>query len=64
VKKPCCRPPAGRLAGFGGRLAVAQAPIVVCNEEYRFVTAEQLRPSVAPSRDIVLEPMAATRRRR
>ncbi|HQX06351.1 MAG TPA: mannose-1-phosphate guanylyltransferase/mannose-6-phosphate isomerase [Zoogloea sp.] len=47
---------AGRLAGFGGRLAVAQAPIVVCNEEYRFVTAEQLRAVGRASRDIVLEP--------
>ncbi|WP_398311290.1 mannose-1-phosphate guanylyltransferase/mannose-6-phosphate isomerase [Zoogloea sp.] len=48
---------AGRLAGFGGRLAVAQAPIVVCNEEYRFVTAEQLRAVGRASRDIVLEPI-------
>ena len=47
---------AGRLAGFGGRLPVAQAPIVVCNEEYRFVTAEQLRAVGRASRDIVLEP--------
>ena len=47
---------AGRLAGFSGRLAVAQAPIVVCNEEYRFVTAEQLRAVGRASRDIVLEP--------
>ena len=31
---------AGRLAGFAGQLSVASAPIVVCNEEYRFVTAE------------------------
>ena len=48
---------AGRLAGFGGRLPVAQAPIVVCNEEYRFVTAEQLRAVGRASRDIVLEPI-------
>ncbi|MCK6395864.1 mannose-1-phosphate guanylyltransferase/mannose-6-phosphate isomerase [Zoogloea sp.] len=48
---------AGRLAGFGGRLPVAAAPIVVCNEEYRFVTAEQLRAVGRASRDIVLEPI-------
>ncbi|WP_374265088.1 mannose-1-phosphate guanylyltransferase/mannose-6-phosphate isomerase [Zoogloea sp.] len=48
---------AGRLAGFGGRLPVATAPIVVCNEEYRFVTAEQLRSIGRGSRHIVLEPI-------
>ena len=48
---------AGRLAGFKGRLPVAQAPIVVCNEEYRFVTAEQLRSIGRASRNIVLEPI-------
>ncbi len=48
---------AGRLAGFTGRLPVAQAPIVVCNEEYRFVTAEQLRSVGRSSRNIVLEPV-------
>lgn len=46
-----------RLAGFGGRLPVAPAPIVVCNEEYRFVTAEQLRAAGRGSRDILLEPV-------
>ncbi|TYC54650.1 mannose-1-phosphate guanylyltransferase/mannose-6-phosphate isomerase [Zoogloea oleivorans] len=48
---------AGRLAGFSGRLPVASAPIVVCNEEYRFVTAEQLRSTGRASRSIVLEPV-------
>lgn len=47
---------AGRLAGFRGRLPVATEPVVVCNEEYRFVTAEQLRASGQSSRNIVLEP--------
>jgi mannose-1-phosphate guanylyltransferase/mannose-6-phosphate isomerase len=47
---------AGRLAGFAGRLPVASAPVVVCNEEYRFVTAEQLRSAGRASRNIVLEP--------
>ena len=48
---------AGRLVGFAGRLPVASAPIVVCNEEYRFVTAEQLRSIGHASRNIVLEPV-------
>lgn len=47
---------AGRLAGFGGHLPVAAAPVVVCNEEYRFVTAEQLRAAGRASGNIVLEP--------
>ena len=48
---------AGHLVGFAGRLPVASAPIVVCNEEYRFVTAEQLRSIGHASRNIVLEPV-------
>ena len=48
---------AGRLAGFAGQLSVASAPIVVCNEEYRFVTAEQLRSNGRPSSNILLEPV-------
>ena len=48
---------AGRLAGFDGRLPVAAAPLVVCNEKYRFVTAEQLRAVGRASRNIVLEPL-------
>ena len=47
---------AGRLSGFAGRLPVAETPVVVCNEEYRFVTAEQLRSAGRSSRNIVLEP--------
>ncbi|NML27037.1 sugar phosphate nucleotidyltransferase, partial [Zoogloea dura] len=47
---------AGRLAGFVGQLPVAEAPVVVCNEEYRFVTAEQLRAAGRASGNIVLEP--------
>ncbi|MDD3353340.1 mannose-1-phosphate guanylyltransferase/mannose-6-phosphate isomerase [Zoogloea sp.] len=47
---------AGRLAGFSGRLPVASAPVVVCNEEYRFVTAEQLRAAGRASQHVVLEP--------
>jgi mannose-1-phosphate guanylyltransferase/mannose-6-phosphate isomerase len=58
---------ATRLAGFGGAgvagaegdavkgIAVGE-PIVVCNEEYRFVTAEQLRAAGCGRPRIVLEP--------
>ncbi len=35
---------------------MAAAPIVVCNEEYRFVTAEQLRATGRGTSNIVLEP--------
>lgn len=39
----------------GGDVSV-QAPVVVCNEEYRFVTAEQLRVAGCPARALILEP--------
>lgn len=39
----------------GNDIAV-RAPIVVCNEEYRFVTAEQLRVIDKPAAALVLEP--------
>ena len=45
-----------RLDGFDGPSDVAPVPIVVCNEEYRFITAEQLRSAGKPSNRIVLEP--------
>ena len=32
-------------------------PIVVCNEEYRFLAAEQLRQINKDSKDIILEPI-------
>ncbi|MFZ5511967.1 MAG: mannose-1-phosphate guanylyltransferase/mannose-6-phosphate isomerase [Pseudomonadota bacterium] len=44
-----------RLDGFQG--AAVSAPLVVCNEEYRFITAEQLRQAGKPARAIVLEPV-------
>lgn len=47
---------ARRLNGFAGRLLLASEPIVVCNEEYRFITAEQLRSGGCPSGQIILEP--------
>lgn len=41
----------------GEDYALAPAPIVVCNEEYRFITAEQLRAIGKGTRHIVLEPV-------
>ena len=40
-----------RLKGLRGA-----APIVVCNEEHRFTTAEQLREAGTPARTLILEP--------
>lgn len=49
-----------RLAGFhssgDGGAAEVRSPIVVCNEEYRFVTAEQLRAAGCHDARVVLEP--------
>jgi mannose-1-phosphate guanylyltransferase/mannose-6-phosphate isomerase len=51
-----------RTEGIAG--SPLAAPMVVCNEEYRFVIAEQLRLMGAPGA-IVLEPVSgATPRRR
>ncbi len=47
---------ARRLDGFIGHLSLAEEPIVVCNEEYRFITAEQMRSGGCPTRQIILEP--------
>lgn len=47
---------ARRLEAFSGPLPVSNQPIVVCNEEYRFITAEQMRSAGYPTRHIVLEP--------
>lgn len=47
---------ARRLDAFAGPLPVSDQPIVVCNEEYRFITAEQMRSAGFPTRRIVLEP--------
>jgi mannose-1-phosphate guanylyltransferase/mannose-6-phosphate isomerase len=48
---------ATRLDGFKGALEVAAQPLVVCNEEYRFITAEQLRAAGKPASTVILEPM-------
>lgn len=48
---------ATRLTGFKGVPEVAAQPLVVCNEEYRFITAEQLRAAGKPASTLILEPM-------
>jgi mannose-1-phosphate guanylyltransferase/mannose-6-phosphate isomerase len=45
-----------RLRGFPVKTGLAGAPIIVCGDEHRFVTAEQLRASGIDAR-IVVEPM-------
>ena len=47
---------ATRLNGFSGGTQVAP-PIVVTNEDYRFIIAEQLRQIGSPASAIVLEPI-------
>jgi mannose-1-phosphate guanylyltransferase/mannose-6-phosphate isomerase len=46
----------GRMKGFAPEAGAACAPIIVCGDEHRFVTAEQLRASSIDAR-IVVEPM-------
>jgi mannose-1-phosphate guanylyltransferase/mannose-6-phosphate isomerase len=48
---------ATRLRSFQSPVEVAKEPIVVCNEEYRFITAEQLRAVDFVKPTIVLEPV-------
>lgn len=48
---------ATRLVGFKGALPVASQPLVVCNEEYGFITAEQLRQTGTPASALILEPV-------
>src|SRR5574338_240805 len=45
-----------RLDGLGGDLPLAAEPLVVCNDEYRFITVEQLRAVGKSSHHIILEP--------
>ena len=45
-----------RFDDFGAAGVVA-SPLVVCNEEYRFVTAEQLRAAGRPASRLILEPV-------
>ena len=46
-----------RLQQFHGELPLADDNIVVCNEQYRFITAEQLRQCGQPQAQIILEPV-------
>jgi mannose-1-phosphate guanylyltransferase / mannose-6-phosphate isomerase len=45
----------GRLDGFPAPWTVRQTPVIVCGDEHRFVTAEQLRASGVTAR-LVVEP--------
>lgn len=45
-----------RMFGFSGSLPVEQNPLVVSNEEYRFITAEQLREIGCFKPTLLLEP--------
>lgn len=46
-----------RVQDGGGAYTLLPMPVVVCNEEYRFITAEQLRAVGKASKHIVLEPV-------
>lgn len=48
---------ATRLDGLAGVCEVDDRPIVVCNEDYRFMTAEQLRAIGKATDRIILEPV-------
>jgi len=47
---------AARMFGFSGALPVAPNPLVVSNEEYRFITAEQLHEIGCTNPTLLLEP--------
>ena len=48
---------ASRVRSFHGEVAVSDKLIVVCNEEYRFITAEQLQTVGFDNCTLLLEPM-------
>ena len=48
---------ARRLEGFAGMLPVIAEPVVVCNEAYRFITAQQLYACGQGTRHLILEPV-------
>lgn len=48
---------ARRVSDMCGSLTVAQQLIILCNEEYRFITAEQLRDIGLHNQKILLEPV-------
>jgi mannose-1-phosphate guanylyltransferase/mannose-6-phosphate isomerase len=45
-----------RMEGLEGKLAAPSAPVVLCNEEYRFLVADQMRAIGVKPRSIILEP--------
>jgi mannose-1-phosphate guanylyltransferase/mannose-6-phosphate isomerase len=45
-----------RLEGLAGEAITVRSPLVVCNEQHRFLVAEQLRQVDEPAAQIVLEP--------
>ena len=47
---------AKRLSNYAGELPVSRGPIVVCGEEYRFLSAEQMRSAGIVGGKILLEP--------
>lgn len=48
---------AARVKDFNGAVPVSEKLIVVCNEEYRFITAEQLRKVGFSNCSLLLEPV-------
>lgn len=48
---------ARRLQGFTGEISCVQDPIVVSNEQYRFITGEQLREAGCRKPALILEPV-------
>jgi hypothetical protein len=55
---------AARLQALGGEGIQVAAPLVVGNEEHRFLVLDQLRELGMPPAAVLLEPAAATPRRR
>jgi len=45
-----------RMDGLEAKLARPSAPVVICNEDYRFLVADQLRAAGIKPRTIILEP--------
>ncbi|HKU70839.1 MAG TPA: sugar phosphate nucleotidyltransferase, partial [Burkholderiales bacterium] len=45
-----------RLDGLEGKLTRPSAPVVLCNEDYRFLVSDQLRTSRVKPHTIILEP--------
>jgi mannose-1-phosphate guanylyltransferase/mannose-6-phosphate isomerase len=45
-----------RLDGLEGKLARPSAPVILCNEDYRFLVSDQLRTKGIKAQSIILEP--------